>query len=234
MKKTYTLSFTLDELDYQRALTVLAESGLTPENLAALVLERTAREGALPLRKSRARVKKPAAAMPGLFEQGSLFDDAPAHEEELPADVEAPPAEPTALLPTLVTIASLQDAQAMLRWRARERAAQGSSALLNPDGTALALIETKQFRFDKSAIVASAHRAEIISVLDALFTELTAGRTPPAVKPLDDGKSAYIALSVPGLPADALALIYEASESDICLVRYGSPDALVRNPPKVR
>ena len=78
MLKTYTFSITLDELEARRAAEVLHESGLTAEGVIRLLLERTAREGTLPIRKTRSRVQRqPAAAIPGLFVQGDLFSSLP-------------------------------------------------------------------------------------------------------------------------------------------------------------
>ena len=78
---------------------------------------------------------------------------------------------------------ALQEAQAKLRWRARERASGEGGSLLPVGGAPLELLETKQFRFDKSAIVGDTRRPAIIQALDALFTESPNAAPPPAPFP---------------------------------------------------
>ena len=58
MQKTLTFTITLDEIEAGKAAEVLAGAGLTPEGVIRQLLERTAREGVVPLRKGRARPKR--------------------------------------------------------------------------------------------------------------------------------------------------------------------------------
>ena len=51
MQKTLTFTITLDEIEAGKAAEVLAGAGLTPEGVIRQLLERTAREGVVPLRK---------------------------------------------------------------------------------------------------------------------------------------------------------------------------------------
>ena len=62
MQKTLTFTITLDELDARLAAEVLAQNGLTPEGVIRLIFERTAREGALPIKKTKSRRHRAAAA----------------------------------------------------------------------------------------------------------------------------------------------------------------------------
>lgn len=227
MQKTYTFTITLDELEARRATEVLTEAGLTPEGVIHLLLERTAREGAIPLKKSRATKKRRTeAACPGLFTQGDLFA---AFEEPHVAPLEEEPAAPvdTTLHPSLPTIASLQEAQAKLRWRARERESAEGQALFGLADQPLELLETKQFRLDKSTIIGDPRRPAIISALEKLFTEITTRQTPSGLRPIEKGESVYVPIAIEG---DPLGLIYEVGEGEICLVRYGAPQALLLNP----
>ncbi len=379
MQKTYTFTITLDELEARRATEVLTEAGLTPEGVIHLLLERTAREGAIPLKKSRATKKRRTeAACPGLFTQGDLFaafeepqatplEEEPAapvdttlhpslptiaslkksratkkrrteaacpglftqgdlfaaFEEPQATPLEEEPAAPvdTTLHPSLSTIASLQEAQAKLRWRARERESAEGQALFgladhplelletkqfrldkstiigqeaqaklrwrareresaegqalfgladhplelletkqfrldkstiigdprrpklrwrarereSAEGQALfgladhplELLETKQFRLDKSTIIGDPRRPAIISALEKLFTEITTRQSPSGLHPIEKGGSVYVPIAIEG---DPLGLIYEVGEGEICLVRYGAPQALLLNP----
>lgn len=54
---------------------VLAQDGLTPEGVIRLILERTACEGALPIKKTKARRHRAEAVCPGLFVQGDLWTE---------------------------------------------------------------------------------------------------------------------------------------------------------------
>ena len=211
MLKTYTFSITLDELEARRAAEVLHESGLTAEGVIRLLLERTAREGALPIRKTRSRAKRhPAAAIPGLFVQGDLFSS-------LPPAGEAESFSEAARIPrlSLVTQASLQDAQAILRWRARERGSGDGGLLSRSPAGRLELLETKQFRIDKTRIASAPE-----------------GRTPPGARPAGSGSAQYLPIHPAGMPEDALAVVYEAGDAEICLARYGSPSDILAEPPK--
>ena len=228
MLKTYTFSITLDELEARRAAEVLHESGLTAEGVIRLLLERTAREGALPIRKTRSRVQRqPAAAIPGLFVQGDLFSS-------LPPTGEAESFSEAARIPrlSLVTLASLQDAQAILRWRARERGSGDGGLLSRSPAGRLELLETKQFRIDKTLIASAPERPAIIAALEAVFTDLTEGRTPPGARPAGSGSAQYLPIHPAGMPEDALAVVYEAGDAEICLARYGSPSDILAEPPK--
>lgn len=225
MEKTYTYRITIDEIEEQRAREVLGHAGMTVEGAIALLLSRTAREGELPLRRARGmHRRKPAAGIEGLFVQGDLFAEGPAAPAELSGSAPG-------LRPSLITIASLQDAQAMLRWRERERTAEAGELLADAAGKPLELLETKQFRLDKALIVSSEQRAAIIAALDAAFTELTAGRTPAESKPLEGGESCYLPLRVQGLAPGSLGIIYEKGAAEICLVRYGAPSSLLAAAP---
>lgn len=237
MLKTYTFSITLDELEARRAEEVLAESGLTAEGVIRLILERTAREGALPIRKTPARKKKPAAAIPGLFVEGDLFAAlSQTHEETTPEGrvPDEPAAEPESdadAFPTLslVTQTSLQEAQAMLRWRARERESGETELLSKTADGKLVLLETKQFRIDKMQIATAPERIAIIRALEKIFTVLTEGGRPEGA--VDAGDDAYyLPVSVAGIPDGSLALVYEASDTEVCFARYGSPDELLASP----
>lgn len=225
MSKTINLCITLDDLQADAALAVIAQSGLTPEQLFVYILERTAREGALPIRKTRARRKKPDAAIPGVFRQGSLFDDTP---DALPDDPFEAPVRDTSLKANLITIRALQDAQAMLHWRARERRANpNSTALARKAGDPRELIETPRFKEEKTQIFNSPERPAIIAALEAAFTDLTQGRTPAGALPVQ-GESAR--LVVLGGLKTPVAFIYEGNDDDVCLVRYGTPAELLHNP----
>jgi hypothetical protein len=225
MEKTYTYRITLDEIEEQRAREVLGHAGMTVEGAISLLLSRTAREGELPLRRARGtHRRKPAAGIEGLFVQGDLFAEGPAAPSPLSGRTPG-------LRPSLITIASLQDAQAMLRWRERERSAEAGELLADAAGKPLDLLETKQFRLDKALIVSSPQRAAIIAALDAVFTELTAGRTPAEAQPLEGGESEYLPLRVQGLETGSLGLIYQKGTAEICLVRYGEPSSLLAAQP---
>ncbi len=231
MQKTVTLHLSLDELDYRQAMRVLSENGLTVDNLLTQILRRTAREGAVPLKKtvSRPRKRTVSANMPGLFVQGELFPLAP--QDDLPdGDNNADRSvDPDTLNPTLPTIASLQEAQAMLNWRARERVSSATSRYANGKP----IIETRQFRLDKVLIAQSPDKSRIIQTLEDILTVLSAGRTPPDALPLDNSQSWYLPLSVPTIPDGTLGLVYQTSDADICMARYGAPSELLHNPPPV-
>ena len=224
MQKTLTFTITLDELDARLAAEVLAQDGLTPEGVIRLILERTAREGALPIKKTKGRRHRAEAVCPGLFVQGDLWaEDEPSDSNPATA---VEPAD-TKLRPSLITMNALQEAQAKLRWRARERASAEGGSLRPVDGAPLELLETKQFRFDKSSIVGDARRPAIIQALEALFTEITERRTPAGALPVDTTDCLYVPVAVDG---DSLGIIYEAGEGEVCLVRYGHPESLLQNP----
>lgn len=230
MRKTYTYTITLDELEARRTAEILAQDGLTPEGVIRLLFERTAREGSLPIRKTRVPRQRPETVCPGLFVQGELF--APMSEPLADeTDEVSEEALETVLRPSLITLTSLQEAQAKLRWRARERASADGAALFAPNDAPLALLETKQFRLDKSAIVGDPRRPTIIRALESLFTDITERRSPANSRPLEAGTSLVVPLEVEG---DPLALIYEVGEGEICLIRYGSPDDLLQNPDALR
>ena len=129
--------------------------------------------------------------------------------------------------PSLPTIASLQEAQAKLRWRARERESAEGQALFGLADQPLELLETKQFRLDKSTIIGDPRRPTIISALEILFTEITTRQTPSGLRPIEKGECVYVPIAIEG---DPLGLIYEVGEGEICLVRYGAPQALLLNP----
>ncbi len=226
MQKTYTFTITLDELDARRATEVLAEAGLTPEAVFGQLLERTAREGAIPIKKSRApKKRRTEAECPGLFKQGDLFAAFKTPKIVAVDDTTAPI--DTTLHPSLPTITSLQEAQAKLRWRARERESDEGQALLIEPTQALELLETKQFRFDKSSIIDDPRRPAIIKALESLFTDITTRQTPSDAHPIEQGDSLYVPIRVEGIP---LGLIYQVGEGEICLVRYGQPQDLLLNP----
>lgn len=232
MQKTVTLHLSLDELDYRQAMRVLSENGLTVDSLLTQILRRTAREGAVPLKKtvSRPRKRTVSANMPGLFVQGELFPLAP--QDDLPdgddnnADQSV---DPDTLNPTLPTIASLQEAQAMLNWRAREQVSSATSR----HACGKPIIETRQFRLDKVLIAQSPDKSRIIQTLEDILTALSAGLTPPDALPLDNSQSWYLPLSVPTIPDGTLGLVYQTSDADICMARYGAPSELLHNPPPV-
>ena len=227
MQKTYTFTITLDELDARRAAEVLAEAGLTPEGVIGQLLERTAREGAIPLKKTRTpKKRRTEAECPGLFKQGDLFAAFEAPEVNTIDDEPLPPVD-TTLHPSLPTIASLQEAQAKLRWRARERESAEGQSLIKAPNQPLELLETKQFRVDKSSIIDDPRRPAIINALEKLFTDITTRQTPADVQPIDNGDSLYVPIHVEGTP---LRLIYQVGEGEICLVRYGRPQDLLLNP----
>ena len=74
MQKTLTFTIALDEIEAAKAAEVLAQAGLTPEGVIRMLFERTAREGAVPLRRGRARLKKTAGdGVDGHYVQGDLF-----------------------------------------------------------------------------------------------------------------------------------------------------------------
>ena len=126
-----------------------------------------------------------------------------------------------------VTLRALQDAQAKLRWRERERESADGSMLQSGPDAPLELLETKQFRFDKSLIVGDPRRSAIIAALEALFTELTNRRVPEGLRPVGNGDSLYAVLDVESAP---LGLILQIGGAEICLVRYGTPESLLENP----
>ena len=148
--------------------------------------------------------------------QGDLF--ARPDPEEPFYSFNPPAAKPETLLPSLVTLRALQDAQAKLRWRERERESADGSILQSDPDAPLELLETKQFRFDKSLIVGDPRRPAIIAALEALFTELTNRRVPDSL---------YAVLDVEGA---SLGLILQIGGAEICLVRYGTPESLLENP----
>ena len=250
MQKTLTFTITLDEIEAGKAAEVLAGAGLTPEGVIRQLLERTAREGVVPLRKGRARPKRTDGGDAGAhFVQGDLF--ARPDPAEPFYSFNPPAAKPETLLPSLVTLRALQDAQAKLRWREREReSADGSMLQSGPDAPlelletkqfrfdkslivgdpellVFELLETKQFRFDKSLIVGDPRRSAIIAALEALFTELTNRRVPEGLRPVGNGDSLYAVLDVERAP---LGLILQIGGAEICLVRYGTPESLLENP----
>lgn len=226
MQKTLTFTIALDEIEAAKAAEVLARAGLTPEGVIRMLFERTAREGAVPFRRGRARLKKTDGPdVAGHFVQGDLF--ARPDPEESGYSFNPPPAEPQTLLPSLTTLRALQDAQAKLRWRERERESAEGAMLKPAPGAPLELLETKQFRLDKSLIVSDPRRTAIIAELEALFTEITNRRAPADLRPVGNGDSLYAALGIAG---SALGLIYQVGECEICLVRYGTPESLLENP----
>lgn len=226
MQKTLTFTIALDEIEAAKAAEVLAQAGLTPEGVIRMLFERTAREGAVPLRRGRARLKKTAGdGVDGHYVQGDLF--ARPDPEESGYSFNPPPAEPQTLLPSLATLRALQDAQAKLRWRERERDSAEGAMLKSAPGAPLELLETKQFRLDKSLIVGDPRRTAIIAALEALFTEITNRRTPADLRPVGNGDSLYAELGIGGA---RLGLIYQRGECEICLVRYGTPESLLENP----
>ena len=226
MQKTLTFTITLDEIEAGKAAEVLAGAGLTPEGVIRQLLERTAREGVVPLRKGRARPKRTDGGDAGAhFVQGDLF--ARPDPAEPFYSFNPPAAKPETLLPSLVTRRALQDAQAKLRWRERERESADGSMLQSGPDAPLELLETKQFRFDKSLIVGDPRRSAIIAALEALFTELTNRRVPEGLRPVGNGDSLYAVLDVESAP---LGLILQIGGAEICLVRYGTPESLLENP----
>lgn len=156
--------------------------------------------------------------------QGDLWPEDDDHGSD-PA-VSAEPTD-TKLRPSLITMNALQEAQTKLRWRARERASTEGDSLLPVAGAPLELLETKQFRFDKSAIVGDPRRPAIIQALEALFTEITERRRPVGALPIDTTDCLYVPVAVEG---DPIGIICEAGEGEICLVRYGHPEGLLQNP----
>ncbi len=238
MKKTVTINLTLDELDIEGAKSVLSENGLTVENLLTRVLERTAREGAIPLKKhaSHPRKKSILGNMLGLFSQGDLFET-PETEKDKPEDLGLNPETQTVknepLHPTAATVTSLQEAEAMLRWRERERKASNDASLaFTPQGEKQ-IIETKQFRLDKVRIAQSPMKAAIITTLEMLFTLLAQGKTPSDAILTDDQISWYVPLYVPGIANGTLGLLYQPGNAEICMARYGKPEDILQNPPVI-
>ena len=216
MQKTLTFTITLDEIEAGKAAEVLAGAGLTPEGVIRQLLERTAREGVVPLRKGRARPKRTDGGDAGAhFVQGDLF--ARPDPAEPFYSFNPPAAKPETLLPSLVT----------LRGRERERESADGSMLQSGPDAPLELLETKQFRFDKSLIVGDPRRSAIIAALEALFTELTNRRVPEGLRPVGNGDSLYAVLDVESAP---LGLILQIGGAEICLVRYGTPESLLENP----
>ena len=141
MQKTLTFTITLDEIEAGKAAEVLAGAGLTPEGVIRQLLERTAREGVVPLRKGRARPKRTDGGDAGAhFVQGDLF--ARPDPAEPFYSFNPPAAKPETLLPSLVTLRALQDAQAKLRWRERERESADGSMLQSGPDAPLELLET--------------------------------------------------------------------------------------------
>ena len=134
MQKTLTFTITLDEIEAGKAAEVLAGAGLTPEGVIRQLLERTAREGVVPLRKGRARPKRTDGGDAGAhFVQGDLF--ARPDPAEPFYSFNPPAAKPETLLPSLVTLRALQDAQAKLRWRERERESADGSSFSKPSSS---------------------------------------------------------------------------------------------------
>ena len=122
---------------------MLAGAGLTPEGVIRQLLERTAREGVVPLRKGRARPKRTDGGDAGAhFVQGDLF--ARPDPAEPFYSFNPPAAKPETLLPSLVTLRALQDAQAKLRWRERERESADGS-MLQSGGLIISKCDSKYF-----------------------------------------------------------------------------------------
>gem|GEM_PF-388497 len=232
MNRTLELRLTLNEDTLRRALTIVHDAGFTPEALMVQVLERCARDGEIPL--SRPRPRKKAAYMQGVFSQGSLFGSTPEDGTASPEGVLVPVRD-VAPAPTLKTLTALQEAQAMLRWRERERrniteetASTARAGGLTVDRSApLALLETHQFRQDKQAILTDPEREKIIHALEVVFAVLTHRRTPESALALTGGESPdeYV-VPLAGLAAPRV-LIYQRTPAEVCCVRYGDPRELL-------
>lgn len=231
--KTLELSLSLNEDTLHNALAVLHEAGFTPEALMIQVLERCAREGELPLKKSRGKRKMRPSEV--IFSQDSLFGEIPGSEV---VEGTLPAIRPTRPEANLQTLAALQESQAMLRWRARERGTldekDKDSALgshLGADQNApLTLLETRQFRSDKQAIIHDPARPAIIHALEVLFTTLTHRRRPELALSLsenDEGQEFVVPILAPGLEGPRV-LIYQQTDAEVCCVRYGDPEQLLR------
>ena len=234
---------------------MLAQAGLTPEQAIVLLLERTAREGAIPLKKSRPRHRATPQVQSGLFKQSNLFDCL--YEESTPATeacpspserslnatslstllardaqrlaqqqkVEEDPApwdEHAVLVPNLSTLSALQDAQARLCWRARQREETSPEEVpilfRDPQGPKL-LIESKLFYKDKAQISRAPNMADIVKALEVIFDQITVGKLPAGARPLYGNDTVFWAPLGEAFPR--LGIIYEAHDDDVCLIRYG-------------
>lgn len=232
--KTLELRLSLNEDTLHNALAVLNEAGFTPEALMIQVLERCAREGELPLRKPRSRKKARSSEV--IFSQNSLFGEIPGVDD---VDDEMLPAlRPTRPEANLQTLAALQESQAMLRWRARERGSLGEAdknttlaTNLGADRSApLTLLETRQFRTDKQVIIHDKARPAIIRALEILFTTLTHRRRPDEALALSEDPNAQefvVPIVAEGLEGPRV-LIYQQTDAEVCCVRYGDPEKLLR------
>ncbi len=252
MEKTLDLHLKLDETVLATALETLRQAGYSPESLMVYLLERTAREGQLPIKKGRSRRSKiVTASMAGIFEQGSLFmgevlaqpADVSSPSADVTTEAGAEPSLPRLAKPNLQTFKSLQESQALVRWRHREREAalkEGReddglvSKLIVAEGAPLPVLETKQFRVDKTQIATDPHKTDIIRSLETLLTILSHRRQPDGAIPIDEEKpdgEYFIALQVDGVPDFTLGLIYQQSEHEVICVRYGHPRALLESWP---
>ena len=258
-------SIAIEPLLLKEASAIFAQAGLTPEQAILMLLERTAREGAIPLKKSRARHRAAPQVQSGLFKQTNLFDglyDEPASPRasaQSPASSTSGEVEslsPTSLssllardaqrlakqqldeeeddeshgawdadavlIPNLSTLSALQDAQARLCWRARQREETTREEVpiffRDANGPKL-LIESKLFYKDKAQISRAPNMAAIVKALEALFDQITVGQVPAGARPLYGNESVFWAPLGEAFPR--LGIIYEAHEDDVCLIRYG-------------
>ncbi len=236
MQNTLELRLTLNADTLSRALSVINEAGFSPEAFMIQVLERCAQEGEIPLKRSRAK-KRSAAYMAGVFSQGSLFSD---DDESAPEAVQhaARSLQPVA---TLETLTALQESQAMLRWRARERKTLTEADANTPlaatlganQALPLTLLETKQFRLDKRSLIEDPARRAVIRALEQIFRTLTARAEPEGALPLagsEETGELVVPVIAPGL-TEPRVLIVQKTPSEVCCVRYGDPRQLLKVTP---
>ena len=278
MTARYSITIDIEPLLYERACELIEAEGMTVEKALAIVLERTAREGAMPLKKTRGRAARRKAPLAEAFLQGSLFEEdagdgdepeptltaaftgevVPLSEivdeadeenkteksgeasektdggENLPAPVTCTRAvattasmRPRLRHPNLITLNALQESQAKLRWRDRERkAAPGdtTSPLYRAPEAPKHVIETPTFHKEKSRIHSSPKRNGLLARLNDVFEILASGGTPEGAEPVRGTIDTF--WYDLGGELDHLGFIYEFNADEVCIIRFGTEDEL--------
>lgn len=277
MTARYSITIDIEPLLYERACELIEAEGMTVEKALAVVLERTAREGVMPLKKTRGHATRRKAPLAEAFLQGSLFEadagegDEPAPTltaaftgdvvplseivdevdqenraekpdeeagrnddgENLPAPVTGTralattPMRPCLRHPNLITLNALQESQAKLRWRDRERkAAPGdtTSPLYRAPEAPKHVIETPTFHKEKARIHSSPKRNDLLARLNDVFEILASGGTPEGAEPVRGTVDTFW-LDL-GEELGHLGFIYEFNADEVCIIRFGTADEL--------
>ncbi len=241
-----SVSFQVDDVILNMAVSLLSPDGITPEKAIQKMLLAVLYDAKVPfVRAPRRRIKpQDTSALQGdLFAPVEATASAPATPPvtlppirvPVPVTEEKPEAADPQLVPTTLTETALLDGEAKLEWRLRERLAtlpEPDNPLFHAPGTPKQLVETPQFYKEKVQIKHHPLRQLLIAAIEALFTDITVSRVPARTHHVAEHPNArFTALGhYRGGEFGNLGVLYEMNDDDICLVRFGELDELFETP----